>query len=190
MRIVGGEWRGRPIDSPKGRDVSRPTTDRVREAIASMLESALPEGIEGSRVLDAFAGSGALGLEVLSRGAEHAVFFDLDRSAAALVKRNLAKLSCAPARFQVMCGDVIASARRGRVSGGPFDAVLIDPPYALGSQPAIDLVEALRGHGLLSDGAVVMFERTSSTPTLSIVGFETVKEKRYGQTCIDLLRME
>ena len=72
MRIVGGEWRGRPIDSPKGRDVSRPTTDRVREAIASMLESALPEGIEGSRVLDAFAGSGALGLEVLSRGAEHA----------------------------------------------------------------------------------------------------------------------
>ncbi len=101
MRIVGGEWRGRLIDSPKGRDVSRPTTDRVREAIASMLESALPEGIEGSRVLDAFAGSGALGLEVLSRGAEHAVFFDLDRSAAALVKRNLAKLSCAPARFQV-----------------------------------------------------------------------------------------
>ena len=118
MRIVGGEWRGRPIDSPKGRDVSRPTTDRVREAIASMLESALSEGIEGSRVLDAFAGSGALGLEVLSRGAEHAVFFDLDRSAAALVKRNLAKLSCAPARFQVMCGDVIASARRGRVPGG------------------------------------------------------------------------
>lgn len=96
MRIVGGEWRGRLIDSPKGRDVSRPTTDRVREAIASMLESALPEGIEGSHVLDAFAGSGALGLEVLSRGAEHAVFFDLDRSAAALVKRNLAKLSCAP----------------------------------------------------------------------------------------------
>ncbi len=117
MRIVGGEWRGRPIDSPKGRDVSRPTTDRVREAIASMLESALPEGIEGSRVLDAFAGSGALGLEMLSRGAEHAVYFDLDRSAAALVKRNLAKLSCAPARFQVICGDVIASARRGRVPG-------------------------------------------------------------------------
>ncbi len=89
-----------------------------------------------------------------------------------------------------MCGDVIASARRGRVSGGPFDAVLIDPPYALGSQPAIDLVEALRGHGLLADGAIVMFERTSSTPARSIVGFETVKEMRYGQTCIDLLRLE
>lgn len=63
MRIVGGQWRGRPIESPRGREVSRPTTDRVREAIASMLESALAEGIEGARVLDAFAGSGALGLE-------------------------------------------------------------------------------------------------------------------------------
>ncbi len=85
---------------------------------------------------------------------------------------------------------MIASARRGRLSGGPCDAVLIDPPYALGSQPAVDLVEAMREHGLLADGAGVMFERTSATPALSIVGFETVKEKRNGQTCIDLLRMD
>ena len=92
MRIVGGEWRGRPIESPRGRDISRPTTDRVREAIASMLESALDGGVEGSRVLDAFAGSGALGLELLSRGASHVTFFDLDRGASALVQRNLAKL--------------------------------------------------------------------------------------------------
>ncbi len=190
MRIVGGEWRGRPIDSPKGRDVSRPTTDRVREAIASMLESALPDGIEGTRVLDAFAGSGALGLEMLSRGAAHAVFFDLDRTAVALVKRNLAKLSCAPARSQVVCGDVVSSARRGRIPGGAVDAVLIDPPYALGAQPAVELVGALCEHGLLADGAVVMFERTSSTPALSIDGFESIKEKRYGQTCVDLLRMK
>ena len=81
MRIVAGQWRGRPIESPRGREVSRPTTDRVREAIASMLESALAEGIEGARVLDAFAGSGALGLEMLSRGAGHATFFDADRGA-------------------------------------------------------------------------------------------------------------
>ncbi len=189
MRIVGGEWRGRLIDGPRGRDVSRPTTDRVREAIASMLESALPDGIEGARVLDAFAGSGALGLEMLSRGAEHAVFFDLDRSAAVLVKRNLAKLSCAPARFRVICGDAVSSARRGHVPGGKFDAGLLDPPYALGTQPAIELVGALSEYGLLADGAVVMFERASSTPPLSIDGFEPIKEKRYGQTCIDLLRL-
>ena len=137
MRIVGGEWRGRPIDSPKGRDVSRPTTDRVREAIASMLESALPEGIEGSRVLDAFAGSGALGLEVLSRGAEHAVFFDLDRSAAALVKRNLAKLSCAPARFQVMCGDVIASAADASQAGRSMRFSSTRRMHSVRSRPSI-----------------------------------------------------
>lgn len=190
MRIVGGEWRGRPIDSPKGRDVSRPTTDRVREAMASMIESALDGGIEGARVLDAFAGSGALGLEMLSRGACHASFFDLDRRAAALVKQNLSKLSCNPKRFQVICGDVVQSAKRGRVPGAPFDLVLIDPPYALGAQPAEELLAALAERDMLAQGAVALFERTSSTPALAVSGFIHLKEKRYGQTCVDLLRKE
>lgn len=189
MRIVGGEWRGRPIESPKGRDVSRPTTDRVREAIASMLDSALDGGIEGSRVLDAFAGSGALGLEMLSRGADHATFFDVDRGAVALVKRNLDKLGCAHGRFQVLGGDVIRSASRGRVPGAPFDVVLIDPPYALGVQPAVDLIEALVRHDALKSGAVVLFERVATTSALTLEGFESMKEKRYGQTRIDVLRL-
>lgn len=188
MRIVGGEWRGRPIESPRGREVSRPTTDRVREAIASMLESALDEGIEGSRVLDAFAGSGALGLEMLSRGAGHVTFFDLDRGAAALVRRNLSKLGCEAARAQVLCADVLVAARRGRIPGAPFDAVLIDPPYALGAKPAEDLACSLAERQLLAPGAIVLFERTSSTPALRLEGFEPLKEKRYGQTCIDVLR--
>ena len=89
MRIVSGEWRGRKLGEPQGRDVTRPTTDRVREACASMVESALEDGIAGARVLDAFAGSGALGIEMLSRGAAWATFFDIDRRAAALVERNL-----------------------------------------------------------------------------------------------------
>ena len=79
MRIVAGMWRGRRIEEPRGREVTRPTTDRVREACASVLDSALDEGIAGARVLDAFAGSGALGIEMLSRGALHATFFDIDR---------------------------------------------------------------------------------------------------------------
>lgn len=190
MRIVGGAWRGRPIESPRGREVSRPTTDRVREAVASMLESALDAGIEGTRVLDAFAGSGALGLEMLSRGAAHATFFDLDRSAASLVRRNLAKLDCPSSRAQVMCADVIAAARRGRVPGGPFEAVLIDPPYALGTQPACELLAALRAHDLMAPRCIVLFERTAATPALVIDGFVALKEKRYGHTCIDLLRLE
>lgn len=188
MRIVGGQWRGRPIESPRGREVSRPTTDRVREAIASMLESALAEGIEGARVLDAFAGSGALGLEMLSRGAGHATFFDADRGASALVKRNLSKVGCASERCAVACADVLLAARRGRVPGGPFDAVLIDPPYAWGTRPAIELVASLTERRLLAPGAIILFERTAATPALVLEGFEGLKEKRYGQTCIDVLR--
>ncbi len=190
MRIVGGMWRGRPVEAPKGRDVSRPTTDRVREAIASVLESALEEGIEGTRVLDAFAGSGALGLEMLSRGAEHATFFDLDRGAAALVKRNLSKMGCPPVQFQVIAGDVIMSAKRGRVPGAPFDLVLIDPPYALGTKPAEDLLRALDDRGLLAPGTLALFERTSMTPDLAVGGFAHVKATRYGQSTVGRLRKD
>lgn len=188
MRIVGGVWRGRIIEAPKGREVSRPTTDRVREALASVVESALHNGIEGARVLDAFAGTGALGLEMLSRGAAHASFFDIDRRAAALVRRNLASLGCDSSRFQVCCGDSISFARRGRMPGSPFDVVLIDPPYALGTIPAEELLASLNRGGLLSNGAVVLFERVQSTPALSVPRFESLREKRYGQTCIDVLR--
>lgn len=188
MRIIAGEWRGRPIESPRGRDVSRPTTDRVREAMASMLDSALDDGVRGSRVLDAFAGSGALGMEMLSRGAEFAAFFDLDRSAASLVRRNLAKLGCDPSRSAVVCGDVLAASRRGHVPGAPFDAVLIDPPYALGTEPAEELLAGLRAHGLLAYRAIALFERAVSTPSLAVEGFENVRDRRYGQTRIDLLR--
>lgn len=188
MRIVGGEWRGHPIDPPKGREVSRPTTDRVREALASMLESALDGGFAGTRVLDAFAGSGALGIELLSRGAEHVSFFDVDRRASALVRHNLERVGCASTRYHAVCGDVLASAERGRIPGAPFGLVLMDPPYALGTAPAERLLAALAEHGCLEANALAVFERTSTTPALEVTGFELLKSKRYGQTCIDLLR--
>lgn len=190
MRIIGGNWGGRPIESPKGRDVSRPTTDRVREAVASMLESARDGGIEGSRVLDSFAGSGALGIEMLSRGAGHAVFFDIDRGATALVRRNLDKVACDPGRTHVICGDVVANAKRGRIPGSPFDLVLIDPPYALGARPAQELIAALSAHDLLDGHALVLFERPASSPPLEVAGFTNLRDKRYGQTAIDLLRRD
>lgn len=189
MRIVGGDWRGRPLAAPRGRAVSRPTTDRVREAIASMMDAALPDGIEGASVLDAFAGTGALGLEMLSRRARFAAFFDTDRGAAALVRRNLEQLGCARERARVTVGIAAARARRGRIEGAPFDAVLMDPPYALGCAPAIELLEALAATGALRPGAIALFERDAvKTPALTVAGFEPVREKRYGGTCIDVLR--
>ena len=95
MRIVGGKWRGRQIEAPDGRDVTRPTTDRTREQIASMILSAAGLDLSGTSVLDAFAGSGAMGLELLSRGAARATFLDRDRRAVARIKRTDSSLGAA-----------------------------------------------------------------------------------------------
>lgn len=188
MRIIAGTWRGQRLEEPRGGEVTRPTADRVREACASMVDSALAGGIEGCRVLDAFAGSGAMGIELLSRGAAHASFFDRDRTAAALVQRNLDHLRCPATRCRVTTGDVVAAAARGRVAGGPFDVVVLDPPYALGTAPAEQLMAELAGHGALSPGCVVLFERSAAkTPPLSLDGFDRLREKRYGGTAVDLL---
>ena len=187
MRVIGGEWRGQRLEEPRGADVTRPTTDRTREACASMLDSAREEGIPGARVLDAFAGSGAMGIELLSRGAAHATFYDLDRAAAALVRRNLEHVRCAPERFQVVCGDILSAAGRRKVRGGPFDIVLMDPPYRLGAVPAVELLDALARTGQLAPGALALFERASATPPLDVAGFDRLREKRYGTTAVDLL---
>ena len=189
MRIVGGDWRGRRLEEPRGRDVTRPTTDRVREACASIVESALEEGIEGACVLDAFAGSGAMGIEMLSRGASFASFFDIDRGAAALVRKNLEQLGCARDRYRVTCGDVIAHAERGRVAGGPFDVVFIDAPYALGAEPAESLLSALAATGQLSPDAIAIVEHAAEDAGARPDGFTVVREKRYGSIAVDLLRM-
>ena len=188
MRIVGGDWRGRRLEEPRGRDVTRPTTDRVREACASIVESALEEGIEGACVLDAFAGSGAMGIEMLSRGAARCAFFDIDRSAAALVRRNLESLRAPREAWRVVCGDTLAHAARGRMPFAPYDLVLIDPPYMLGPDPAEQLLAALAGKGLIAPGAVALFEHRSDMPGARPEGFELVREKRYGTTMIDVLR--
>ena len=188
MRIVGGQWRGQKLEEPRGEDVTRPTADRVREACASIYDSNLPNGIAGTSVLDAFAGSGAMGLELLSRGAAHALFFDIDRGAAALVRRNAEHLRCPRERYRVTCGDVLTAAARGRLDGAPFDAVFIDPPYALGTEPAEELLGSLSASGQLAPDAVVLFERSASrTPELSVPGFELLREKRYGGTAVDVL---
>lgn len=189
MRIVAGMWRGRRIGEPTGRAVTRPTTDRVREAMASMVDSARDEGIEGAVVLDAFAGSGALGIEMLSRGAAFASFFDIDRGAAALVRKNLEQLGCARDRYRVTCGDVIAHAERVRAAGGPFDVVFIDAPYALGADPAESLLAALASTGQLSPGAVAIVEHAADDAGARPDGFTVVREKRYGSIAVDLLRM-
>ena len=190
MRIVGGAWKGRPIEAPEGRDVTRPTTDRVREAVSSMLLSARALSLDGARVLDAFAGSGALGLELLSRGAAWCTFVDVDRGAQARVRRNAGALGAAAGSYVAVRGDVERLAATGRVPGAPFDVVLLDPPYAMEAARVSRLVEALASSGALAPGALVLYERGSSAPSIGPAGSCPLKQKRYGITAVDLLRMD
>jgi 16S rRNA (guanine966-N2)-methyltransferase len=128
VRIIAGEWRGRPIAAPSGQ-ATRPTADRVRETLFSMLASRLGS-FEDLRVADLFAGSGALGLEALSRGAAAVTFVENNASANAALKSNVSKLG-ASERVQILPGSAFALPR-----SAPFDLVLADPPYAPGSGTA------------------------------------------------------
>ena len=127
MRIIAGAWRGRLIEAPPGQ-VTRPTADRVRETLFSMLASRLGS-FEDLRVADLFAGSGALGFEALSRGAAHATLVENDPAAAAIIRRNAAKLDAA---INVVAGSALALPR-----SDPFDLIFADPPYAEGSGSAV-----------------------------------------------------
>jgi 16S rRNA (guanine966-N2)-methyltransferase len=127
MRIIAGKWRGRPIEAPPGM-ATRPTADRVRETLFSMLASRLGS-LEDLRVADLFAGSGALGLEAVSRGARTATFVESDSKAGAVIRRNAEKLG---ASFQLLAGSALALPR-----SDPFELVFADPPYAAGSGSAV-----------------------------------------------------
>jgi len=152
MRIIAGAWRGRKLDAPPGL-ATRPTADRVRETLFSMLVSRLGS-FEGLRVADLFAGSGALGFEALSRGAAAATFVDHDRAAIAAIKANAARLD-AIERVSVMPGSALALPK----SDG-FDLIFADPPYAAGSGSAV--VEAVARAGWLAPGGWLSVETASN----------------------------
>ena len=172
-RIIAGAWGGRRLAAPKGMD-TRPTSDRVREALFSSLESEL-DGFDGLRVLDLFAGSGALGLEALSRGAAQADFVEADRKAAAIIKRNIAELGVAPSRARVH----VSAAERfvGQVTEG-FDLVFLDPPYKLPTEQVAAVVDALPAGGL------IVVERSSRDPFAWPSGRSGLRERRYGETTL------
>lgn len=180
MRIVAGEWRGRPLRAPKGA-ATRPTSDRVREALFSSLASMLGPDLERRAVLDAFGGTGALGLEALSRGASHAVFVESDRVARETLAANIAVLG-AGARARVVAGDAFALAPRGPVAGGPFGLLLVDPPYRIDSACVTKLLVDLVSTGSVQRGAVVVCEHAADSEVSWPEGFDERVNKRYGST--------
>ena len=176
MRIIAGQWRGRLLVTPKG-DATRPTADRTREALFSMLTSRLGS-FEGLKVIDLFAGSGALGLEALSRGAANCVFVEQDRAALDALRTNVVTLK---ANADIRAQSVLALA----ATREPFDLVLMDPPYGTGAgQVALDRCRRL---GWIADHALVSIE-TARSETVSVPGFSVEVERVHGKAKITLLR--
>ena len=175
MRVVAGAFRGRPLRAPPGRG-TRPTSDRVREALFSILGP-----LDGARVLDLFAGSGALGIEALSRGAAEAVFVESDPAAAAVIERNLEAVGGPPAR--VVRRDAVRWLR-GRPPGERFDLVFLDPPYSSARRVARPLSELLPG--LLADEARVVTESAKRDPLP--LDLPLADERVYGDTRIAVHR--
>ena len=172
MRIVAGTWRGRILAAPAG-SATRPTADRVRQALFDMLLHAPWAGsvvIRGARVRDAFAGTGALGLEALSRGAAHAVFMERDRSALTVLRANIA--AC---RAEALC-EVLAADSTRPPPGLACGLVFLDPPYGRGLVPASLL--ALRQAGWITPDALVVVE-TGHDEDVSVPG-TLLDDRRHG----------
>ncbi len=186
MRVVGGRWKGHPLEAPEGRSVTRPTTDRVREALASMLASACGLDLSGKHMLDAFGGSGAMGIEMLSRGAEEATFIDQDRKAASRIRRNLKAVGAEEGSWSVICGATRTVLSRGNLPGAPFDMVFLDPPYKMPAEEVASLVELASSQGLLKEGCLVLYERASTGDALPLASATLQKSKRYGSTAVEL----
>lgn len=183
MRIVGGSLSGRRFRGPPGA-ATRPTSERVREAIASALHAR--DAIEGAVVLDLFAGTGALAFEALSRGAARAVLVERDRKVAQAIERSAAELGL-EARVQVVVADLEAPPTRWIASlGAGFDLVFCDPPYARLDR-ALEVLAALREAGALADYATIVLEHGHRDAPVAPPGFEALRSYRYGDTAVLLL---
>jgi 16S rRNA (guanine966-N2)-methyltransferase len=184
MRITGGTHKSRALRAPKG-TTTRPTSDRVRESLFGVLASA--GVIEGARVLDLYAGTGALAFEAISRGAASATLVESSRVALAALRGNAASLGLED-RARVLPMDVSAAISR-LAREGPFDLVLADPPWAMVDEggPTRDLARLVVS-GALADGATVAFEHSARTPAPEVPGLECQQTRLYGDTALTLYK--
>lgn len=200
MRIVAGSLKGRTIEAPDGTD-TRPTIDRVREALFSSLYSLLG-GFDGCRVLDGFAGSGALGIEALSRGAQSALFYERDAKAASVLRKNLASCKLGADRARIVQRDIFktpptgqaadetagraantaaggaagratgAAAARAAAQNAAFDLVLLDPPYAYDPDEVLGFVVSLVQAGAIDSEAIIVYEHSIKSKRESVEAAE------------------
>jgi 16S rRNA (guanine966-N2)-methyltransferase len=186
MRIVAGAFRGRRLAAPKG-EGTRPTSDRVREALMSSLANRLGADLGGAVVLDLFAGSGALALEALSRGASRAVLVERDRGALRTIAENVASLGVAD-RVKVIAGDSLGASALRASALGPFTLLFCDPPYRIDQARVAARVAALGAAGAIAEGAPLAWEHAAGGAVPEPDGFAQERTYRYGDTAVTLLR--
>lgn len=179
MRVIAGSRGGRPLKAPRG-DATRPTTDRVREALFSILGP-----LDGARVLDLYAGTGALGIEALSRGASHAVFVERLRPALQALGDNLRALELDP--LSTVLSVPVERALERLVAHGPFDLVVVDPPYEHAAA-ALALVATFAAHeGLFAPSVRVIVEHASRASLPEVAELTQLDTRRYGDTALTFL---
>lgn len=185
LRIIGGVWRGRTIEAPSD-DSIRPTTDRVRESLFNrLMHGAAGSGfvLAEARVADVFAGTGAMGLEALSRGAAHVSFIERDTGALSLLRRNIAKLG-ADDRVTITSGDATVLPRAGVM----HDLALLDPPYGQGlGEPAM---ASLARQGWLKPGALVSLEMNAADAAPEVAGFKLLDRRDAGRIAVVFYQYE
>jgi 16S rRNA (guanine966-N2)-methyltransferase len=180
MRIIAGAWRGRTLAAPAGQ-ATRPTAERARQALFDILMHAPWGGralLEGAAVLDGFAGTGALGLEALSRGAAHAAFVERDRAALAVLRANIAACRAAD-RCTVLAADILTLP-----AGPPCGLVFLDPPYGLALVPAA--LAALGRAGRIAPGAIIVAETAAAEPPPEMP--DTLAERTHGAARLSIFR--
>jgi 16S rRNA (guanine966-N2)-methyltransferase len=186
VRIVSGQFRGKSLAAPPGA-ATRPTSDRARQAIFNILEHApWSAGVRDARVIDLFAGSGALGFEALSRGAAFCLFVETDEAARGAIRENVEAMGLF-GRTRVHRRDATQLGQRPGADGPAFDLAFLDPPYRKGLAEVA--LERLAGGGWLTAGAVAVVERAADEPPLAVPGFELLDERTYGAARVWFLKL-
>ena len=185
MRIVSGEFRGKTLIAPPG-EATRPTSDRARQAIFNILEhAAWSKGVRDARVIDLFAGSGALGFEALSRGASFCLFVETDEAARGAIRDNVDAMGLF-GRTRVHRRDATDLGQRPGADGPAFNLAFLDPPYGKGLGEIA--LGKLAAGGWLASGATVVFERGANEPPLEAEGYEPLDDRAYGAARVWFLR--
>lgn len=186
MRIVSGDFRGKALATPPGQ-TTRPTSDRARQAIFNILEHApWSDGVRDRRVIDLFAGSGALGFEALSRGASFCLFVETDEAARGAIRENVDAMGLF-GRTRVHRRDATQLGVRPGADGPAFDLAFLDPPYGKGLVE-VALARLAEG-GWLAPGATIMAERGVSEPPLEVSGYEVLDSRDYGAAKVWFLKL-